>query len=138
MAYSGLVSNSGKLRGFLADSDAIKDATNALTFKVRHFTPRATRICGHRLSWTTPAIHTHVPAASTNASAHFQVVCTTPQGVELPLLIEPRGMMTADADEDVAVARKALTRIVEREATPPPAHPHPRHQTTPRTPTLMG
>jgi len=76
MAYSGLVSNSGKLRGFLADSDVIKDSANALTFKV---------------------------------------VCTTPQGVELPLLIEPRGMMTADADEDVAVARKALTRIVERE-----------------------
>ena len=45
----------------------------------------------------------------------FKVVVTTPQGVELPLLIEPRGVMTADADEDVAVARKALTRIVERE-----------------------
>jgi len=76
MAYGGLVSNSGKLQAFLADSNAIKDATNALTFKV---------------------------------------VCQTPQGVELPILIEPRGAMTADADEDVAVARKALTRIVERE-----------------------
>lgn len=50
MAYSGLVSNSGKLRGFLADSDAIKDATNALTFKVPHCTPHATHTCGHRLS----------------------------------------------------------------------------------------
>jgi len=76
MAFGGLVQNSGKLRTFLTDSDAIKDSANALTFKV---------------------------------------VCTTPQGIELPILIEPRGPMTADADEDVAVARKALTRIVERE-----------------------
>jgi len=76
MAYGGLVQNSGKLQAFLSDSDAIKDAANALTFKV---------------------------------------VCQTPQGIELPILIEPRGPLTADADEDVAVARKALTRVVERE-----------------------
>jgi len=45
----------------------------------------------------------------------FKIVCQTPEGIELPILIEPRGPLTADADEDVAVARKALTRVVERE-----------------------
>ena len=46
-----------------------------------------------------------------------------PQGVELPILIEPRGAMTADADEDVAVARKAHASHVNATMLPYSSRP---------------
>merc|ERR1711865_626015 len=44
----------------------------------------------------------------------FKVTAVTPNGVELPILIAPRNPSNA-ADDDVGTARKALTKIVERE-----------------------
>jgi len=44
----------------------------------------------------------------------FKVVAVTPNGVELPILIEPR-TPAGDAIDDITTARSALTRIVSRE-----------------------
>jgi len=44
----------------------------------------------------------------------FKVTAVTPNGVELPILIEPRNPSNT-TDDDIGTARKSLTRIVERE-----------------------
>lgn len=44
----------------------------------------------------------------------FKVVAVTPNGTELPIMIQPR-TVAGDLDDDITTARKALTRIVQRE-----------------------